>query len=89
MLKGRIPELEESFLNYLIIRYLAVNKERCYQPNTKIKMVKEILKSRKKYFQCNDCKLFYKSRNIAEECENWCKEHKSCNLEIIKSAVKV
>ena len=52
-------------------------------------MVKEILKAGKKYFQCNECKLFYKNRNIAEKCENWCKEHNSCKLEIIKNNVEI
>lgn len=41
-----------------------------------------------KVYQCEECKLFYKEEKIAQECEKWCKEHKSCNLEIIKQAVK-
>ena len=52
-------------------------------------MSKEIIKNKNKFYQCDECKLFYKSRNIAEKCENWCKEHNSCNLEIIKHAVKL
>ncbi len=41
-----------------------------------------------KLFQCPECKLFYKEKALAEKCRKWCAEHKSCNLEIIKHAVK-
>jgi hypothetical protein len=39
-------------------------------------------------FQCEECKLLYKEKTMAEKCEDWCKGHKSCNLEIIQFAVK-
>ncbi|MEK9179776.1 MAG: hypothetical protein AAB893_04900 [Patescibacteria group bacterium] len=42
----------------------------------------------KKLYQCNECKLKYRDREWAEKCEEWCKEHKSCNLDIIKHAKK-
>ncbi|MBS3056701.1 MAG: hypothetical protein J4473_04675 [Candidatus Aenigmarchaeota archaeon] len=41
-----------------------------------------------KLFQCSECSLFYKNKFLAEKCRKWCAEHKSCNLEIIKHAVK-
>ena len=50
-------------------------------------MVKEITKEDKTYYQCEECGLFYTDKETAEKCEAWCKEHKSCNLDIIKSAV--
>lgn len=31
----------------------------------------------------------YKQKEWAEKCEAWCKEHQSCNLEIIAHAVRV
>ena len=37
-------------------------------------------------FVCGECKLKYLERAIAEKCEKWCSEHKSCNLEIIRKA---
>jgi len=40
------------------------------------------------YYVCEDCKFRYKDRNMAQKCENWCKEHKSCNIEITKHAVQ-
>lgn len=59
-------------------------------------MVKEVTQntstklgaSNQTLFQCEECGLKYKDRNIAEKCEAWCREHKSCNLEIIQSAEK-
>lgn len=39
-------------------------------------------------YRCSECGLGYKEKEIAEECQAWCKEHKSCNLDIIKYAIK-
>ena len=39
-------------------------------------------------YQCEICKLFYKNKILAKKCESWCKENKSCNLNIIKHSVK-
>ncbi|MGQ9476914.1 MAG: class I SAM-dependent methyltransferase [Candidatus Bipolaricaulia bacterium] len=39
-------------------------------------------------YQCPECGLEYKEKEWAEECERWCKEHRSCNPEIIKHAVE-
>lgn len=51
-------------------------------------MTVEIEKDRKKYYKCEECGLIYLDRETAEKCQAWCSEHKSCNLEIIKHAVK-
>jgi len=32
---------------------------------------------------CRECGFEYKDKSWAEKCEKWCKEHNSCNLEII------
>ncbi|MBI2134350.1 hypothetical protein HYU09_00020 [Candidatus Woesearchaeota archaeon] len=45
-----------------------------------IKMAMEL------YF-CEICRFAYKDRETAEKCEDWCRKHKSCSLEITKSAV--
>lgn len=37
--------------------------------------------------KCQECGLEYKEKEFAEKCEKWCKENKSCNLEITKHAV--
>lgn len=39
-------------------------------------------------YQCEECKLWYREKEIAQKCQAWCKEHKSCNLEIIKHAIR-
>ncbi|MER3570122.1 MAG: hypothetical protein C4348_00700 [Patescibacteria group bacterium] len=50
-------------------------------------MVIEINKEDKKYYQCEKCGFYYETKELAEECENYCKENKSCNVEITKKAV--
>jgi len=34
------------------------------------------------YYKCPECGLVYSEKEWAEKCEAWCKEYKSCNLEI-------
>jgi len=41
-----------------------------------------------KLYQCPECGLHYEEKDWAEKCEAWCKEHHSCNLEIINSAIE-
>ena len=52
-------------------------------------MVKEVIKNNKTYFKCEICNFFYKEKKWAQKCENFCKKHKSCSLEITKHSVKV
>lgn len=40
--------------------------------------------AKKELHQCKECGLRYKDKSAAEKCEEWCKEHKTCNIEIIK-----
>jgi len=42
----------------------------------------------KEFYQCPECGFEYKEKEWAEKCEVWCKEHHTCNLEIIKHAIK-
>ena len=37
-------------------------------------------------YQCKECGFHYADKNIAEKCEKWCEEHKTCNVEITKNA---
>lgn len=41
----------------------------------------------KECYRCEECLLFYKDKETAEKCEEWCKLHKSCNLEITSYAL--
>lgn len=51
-------------------------------------MVKEVEKEGKKYYRCEACGFFYKTRELAQKCQDWCERTKSCNIEITKHAVK-
>lgn len=50
-------------------------------------MVKVIRQNKKELHRCGECGLKYESKEIAEKCQAWCEEHKSCNLDFIKYAV--
>ena len=39
-------------------------------------------------YKCGECKMLYKNKILAKKCEEWCKKYKSCNLKIIKHAIK-
>ena len=49
-------------------------------------MVKIIIKN-EKHYQCEECGFEYQGKEWAEKCETWCKEHHTCNLEIIEHAI--
>ena len=51
-------------------------------------MVKEETINGKTYYQCESCEFYYKTRELAQKCENFCNTHKSCSMEITKHAVK-
>lgn len=33
--------------------------------------------------------MYYINMKVAQQCEDFCKKHKSCNIDIIKHAVKI
>lgn len=41
-----------------------------------------------KVYQCPECGFHYRDKETAEKCEAWCKQYKSCNLEIVKLAIE-
>jgi rubredoxin len=45
-------------------------------------------KKKTSLYKCPECGFLYEEKKWAEKCEAWCKEHKSCNIEIAKHAVK-
>lgn len=47
-----------------------------------------MVKKENNLFICEECNLKYKEKEIAKKCEDWCKKTKSCNLDIIKHAIK-
>ena len=50
--------------------------------------MREINKDKNIYFECEKCGLLYPAKTWALKCEDWCSKNKSCNMEIIKHAVK-
>lgn len=51
-------------------------------------MTQEVNKDGKFLHRCEECNLLYHDSEKAQKCEEWCKEHHSCNLELIKDAVE-
>jgi hypothetical protein len=49
-------------------------------------MVKAIQKNDKELYQCEECGFHYADREWAEKCQAWCKERKTCNIEITARA---
>ena len=39
-----------------------------------------------KLYRCKKCNFYYKDKNLAKRCYEYCKKHKSCSLEITKHA---
>ncbi|GIU68180.1 MAG: hypothetical protein KatS3mg001_030 [Candidatus Pacearchaeota archaeon] len=54
-----------------------------------MRMVKQTTKNKIKLFQCEECGFYYKTKNLAEKCENFCRKNKSCSVEITKHAIRV
>jgi len=44
------------------------------------------LSTSKELYQCEACGFHYVEKEQAEKCEAWCKECRSCNLEITAQA---
>ena len=47
-----------------------------------------MVKKSGKLFECIECGMKYKNKDWAQKCENWCKEHHTCHIEIIKHAIQ-
>ena len=52
-------------------------------------MVKETKKGGKAYYICEECDFAYETKEWAQKCQDWCREHHSCSLEITKYAVNL
>ncbi|MBI2647050.1 hypothetical protein HYW99_01110 [Candidatus Woesearchaeota archaeon] len=52
-------------------------------------MVKIKIKNNKEYFICEECNFAYIDEDIAKKCEDWCRKHHSCNIEITKRAIRL
>ncbi len=45
-------------------------------------------KEGEKLYPCPECGLQYKDKQRAEQCEVWCREHHTCNIEITSHAIE-
>jgi len=52
-------------------------------------MVQETNFKRKIVYKCMKCGWMYKDEDLAKKCEDWCRRHNSCSLEMAKYAIKV
>ena len=52
-------------------------------------MVKEIDYTGKIYFQCEACETSYLEREIAQRCENFCRENKACNTDLMRQGIHI
>ena len=52
-------------------------------------MVKQITHEGKTYYQCEICLFYYETKDLAQQCEDYCEKYKSCSLEITKHAVQL
>lgn len=50
-------------------------------------MKMENKKNQMQLYQCSECGFKYESKEWAQKCETWCKEHHTCNIEIISHAI--
>lgn len=39
-------------------------------------------------YECADCGLHYRTKELAEACERYCREHGTCNEDITKQSVE-
>ena len=51
-------------------------------------MPKEVVFRWQKAYKCTECGLAYADKATAGKCESWCSENDSCNISIIKHALK-
>jgi hypothetical protein len=52
-------------------------------------MVKEKTINGEKYYQCEICKFYYKTKDLAQKCEDFCKKHNACSIEITRHSVQI
>ncbi len=49
-------------------------------------MIKVAKYKHKQLYRCGECGLHYADKSWAEKCEAWCREYRSCNVEITMHA---
>ncbi len=54
-----------------------------------LEMVRPVTVNSRAYYACSECGFAYETREFAQECQDWCKAHHSCSLEITKHAANL
>ena len=52
-------------------------------------MVKGVKVADRRFFVCEECGLGYETPSLAADCEEHCRTHLACSLEIARQAVYV
>jgi len=52
-------------------------------------MVEETNFENRIVYKCEKCGYLYRNKKKAKECEDWCNNHMSCNLNITKHAMRI
>ena len=39
-------------------------------------------------YQCSICKLHFETKILADQCDDWCLNYKSCNMEIAGQSIE-
>lgn len=47
------------------------------------------MSNKQQFFQCPECELHYRSQEIAKKCEEFCKAHNACSVEITRYAIEL
>lgn len=50
-------------------------------------MVLVVVVRGERFYACGECGLIYTSRGLAEECEEWCREHGTCNVDLSRQSI--
>ena len=43
----------------------------------------------KAIYKCKECGFSYEDKEWKDKCEKWCKEHKTCSMEITKHSINL
>lgn len=46
------------------------------------------MSGKEQIYECPECRMHYRNQEIAKQCEEFCKTHKMCNLEITKHSLE-
>ncbi|MDO8512587.1 MAG: cytochrome c biogenesis CcdA family protein [bacterium] len=75
-------------LVYLVYRFVVLVKKDDEKNNINLSINNNSKEIQGELYQCPECKLWYEDIEWMKKCEQWCKEHSSCNIEIISHSLQ-